>query len=484
MSDQDHQKKANRVLLIGATGSFLVNVNGSIITVLLPTLSQSFQRGIGDVAILSLAFFLSQMLMLFLAGRLCDAKSTRTIFLWGFGLHFFSTFLCVFAPTLELLAAGRLIQGAATALITVTTSVAILRSTPPQKMGRAFGTTALASSLGLIVGPSIGGVLLEVLHWRIIFALIGCLGMVPFCYTWCFYSHPARKRSFEVDLVSVLLSWLALGSLFVGLIALTRLGIGHPIVWIAVLLTCLGAFLFARRSLRESNPLLSIEVFRHFPLTVALIGSLCNAMFFAGLMFVLPFYLKFVRNLSDPQMGLLLMAVAVTGLLGSYLGGRLTDRYGAKRSSLVIILGSVPVLIVLTQIHETTPILTLLILLGWVGLCYIFYRTSCTTMIMSWAQRGEEGKLSAIRLLFPVLGNAIGISVFALFFDNSTVPTTEMSSEILSHFRQALWFGLVIIALQIACTFWAASAPPKPVDRSETWEEAQDSFFSSDVWKK
>ena len=486
MSVQGYHPKANTALLIGAAGSFLANVNGSMINVLLPTLSQSFQRGIGDVAILSLAFFLSQMLIIFVAGRLCDVKSTRLIFLWGFGLHVLSTLLCAFAPTLELLAVCRLVQGAATALITVTASVAILRSASPQKMGRALGTIALSASLGFIAGPLIGGFLLEFLHWRTIFAIICCLGVVPFCYTWFFYTHPARKRPFEVNLVSLMLSWLAIGSLFCGLITLTRLGIGHPIVWGAALLSCLCSFVFARRCLHESNPLLSIEVLRHFPLMAALVGSLCNAMFFAGLMFALPFYLKFVRGLSDHQMGLLLMAVAIAGLLGSYLGGKLTDRYGAKRGSLFIVLGGVPVLFVLTHIHETTPVIILVALLSWFGLYYVFYWTSCTTMIMSWAQRGEEGKLSAIRLLLPVLGNAIGVSVFALFFDNSTIPTVAKSAEILGYFRQAIWFGLVILAIQVICTFFAASVPPKPVIHPDVWKEEQynDSFFSSDVWKK
>ena len=478
MSDRNYRKKANRVLLIGATGSFLVNVNGSIINVFLPTLSQSFQRGIGDVAILSLTFYLSQTLMLFIAGRLCDVKSTRTIFLWGFGIHFLSTFLCAFTPTLELLAACRLVQGAATALITVTASVAILRLADPQKLGRAIGTLALSSSLGLIVGPSIGGFLLEFLHWRSIFAIIGCLAVVPFFYTWFFYSHKARKRRFTVDPVSVLLSWLVVGSLFAVLIGLTRLGPGHPVVWIAVFLTCVNSWIFVHRCLHERNPLLSIEVFRHIRLTAALIGSLGNAMFFSGLMFALPFYLKFVRRLSDHQMGLLLMAVAVTGLSGSWLGGKLTDRYGAKRSSLAIVFGSAPIFIVLTQIHETTPVVILAALLGWFGLCISFYKTSCTTMIMSWAKRGEEGKLSAVRLLLPVLGSAFGISISAFFFDNSTVPAVGKSPEILGHFHQAVWFGLAIVVLQIICTFWAASAPSQPVNRRpDTWD-ANDSFLS------
>jgi DHA2 family multidrug resistance protein-like MFS transporter len=283
MPEQDYQKKANIALLIGAMGSFLVTVNVGIFAVLSPTLSQSFERSIGDVAILPLAFFLSQTLTFFVAGRLCDVKSTRTIFLWGFGLHFFSTLLCVFAPTLELLAGCRLIQGIATALIYVTSSVAILRSASQIKLGWALGIMSLSSGLGFIAGLSIGGYLIEFLHWRYVFAIIACLGVAPFCCTWFFYSHRARKRHFMVDLISLPLSVLAVGSLFSVLICLPRLGIGHPVVWIAALLTCLSSFVFARRCLHENNPLLSIEVLRHFPLTAALIGSSCNAMLFSGL---------------------------------------------------------------------------------------------------------------------------------------------------------------------------------------------------------
>ena len=489
MAERNYQKQANAALLIGATGSFLTNVNGSIINVLLPTLSQSFQRGIGDVAILSLAFLLSQMLLMFIAGRLCDVKSTRSIFLWGFALHSLSTFLCIFAPTLELMAACRLVQGAATALITVTASVAVLRSASPLKLGWAFGTITLSVSLGQIAGPAIGGFLLEFLHWRYVFVIIGCLGVVPFCYTWFFYSHRARQRFFQVDPISVLLSWLAIGSLFFGLIGLTRLGIRHPAVWGAALLMCIGSIAFARRCRREDNPLLSIEVLRQLPLTMALLGSLCNAMLFSGLMFALPFYLIFVRGLSNSQMGLLLMATALTGLLGSWFGGKLTDRCGAKQSSLPVSVINVLILIALAEIHEATPIMALAALLGWFGLCYIFYRTSNTAMIMSWAKRGEEGKLSAIRLLVPVLGSALGISLFALFFDNTTLPTATQSSEILVHFHQAAWFGLLIVVLQIICTLWSASAPTGPMTRRlDNWKESDsfvgDSFLDDSFWDR
>ena len=477
MSDRSYHKNATMALLIGATGSFLGNVNGSIINVLLPTISQSFQRGIGDVAILSLAFYLSQTLTFFIAGRLCDVKSTRTIFLWGFGLHSLSTILCVFAPTLELLAACRLIQGVASALTIVTASVAILRYVSAQKLGRAFGTITLASSLGFVIGPAIGGFLLEFLHWRYVFLLICCLGMVSFCFTWLFYSDEVWERPLKVNPISVLFSWLAIGSLFCVLIGMTRLGPGHPIIWIAVLLTCIHSWVFVHRCLHERKPLLSIEIFRHFSLMAALIGSLFNAMLFSGVLFALPFYLKFVRGFADHQLGLPLMAASLAGLLGSWLGGKLTDRWGARQSSFPVVLANVPFLIALTQVHETTPAVILMALFGWFGLCIIFYRTSCTTMIMSWAKRGEEGKLSAVRLLLPVLGNAFGVSIFALFFDNTTAPTTAKSTEILGYFHQAAWFGLAIVILQVICTFWAASAPFKPMSRrADTWREG-DSFL-------
>jgi MFS family permease len=176
------------------------------------------------------------------------------------------------------------------------------------------------------------------------------------------------------------------------------------------------------------------------------------------------------------------MVAAIADLLGSYLCGRLTDHWGAKRCSLIITLANVSVLVTLTQIHATTPIVILMVLLSWFGLSSVFYKTSCTAMIMTWAKRGEEGKLSAIRLLLPVLGGAIGISGFTLFFDNTTVPSIAKSAEILGYFRHAIWFGLAIVALQIICTFWATTSPFRPVTSSNALKEV-DSFLDDDFWK-
>jgi hypothetical protein len=110
------------------------------------------------------------------------------------------------------------------------------------------------------------------------------------------------------------------------------------------------------------------------------------------------------------------------------------------------------------------------------GFCYIFYRTANTTMIMTWAKPGEEGKLSAIRLLVPVLGHAIGTAAFALFFDNALLPTTDQAAEILSHFHHAVWFGLVIVVVQIACTLRSRNAKI-PTRSPETNWQGSDSFW-------
>ena len=473
MSDQSYLKNAKAALLIGAAGSFLGNINGSVINVLLPTLSQSFQRGIGDMAILSLAFLLSQTLMLFIAGRLCDVKSTRTMFLWGFGFHVLFSLCCVFAPTLELLAVCRLVQGAATALITVAASVAVLRYTPMQRTGRAFGTITLSACLGFAIGPAIGGFLLEFMHWRFIFVIIFYIGWVPLVYTCLFYNDRVHEYPINVDMISVILSWFAIGSLFASLICLTRLGIGHPVGWSTLLLTCCGAFAFVRRCRRVSDPILSIKLLRYYPLVTALVGSLCNAICFSGLIFAVPFYLKFIRGLPDYQIGLIMMAAPITGLVGSYLGGKLSDRFGAKKCSLVITFISVPFLFAMIRINETTSPIILISLLGGFGLCYVFYLTSCTTMVMSWAKKGEEGKLSAIRLLLPVLGNAFGIAGFSLFFDNSTVPSTAQISEMLVNFRHGIWICLAIVLAQIVCTFHAKNVPLRSAYQSDTWQESR-----------
>ena len=162
-------------------------------------------------------------------------------------------------------------------------------------------------------------------------------------------------------------------------------------------------------------------------------------------------------------MGLIMMSTPGAGILGSWFGGKLADTIGAKRSSLIAILANVPVVFAMTHLHQTTSLGILVLLTGAFGFFYVFYWTSCTTMVMTWAKQGEEGQLSAIRLILPMLGNAIGVTVFAIFFDNSIVPAADQAQDILLQFRHAIWFGLAMVVFQILCTLRAKCAknPPK-----------------------
>lgn len=459
-------------LFIGATGSFLSNINGSSINVLLPTLSQYYGKGIGDMAILSLAFLLSQTISLFIVGRLCDAKNTRTVFLWGFGLYAVSTFFCVVAPTLELLAACRLMQGIATALITVCASVSIVRNVSLVRRGWAFGIMTLSASIGFAAGPSLAGILLEYFHWKMVFVLIFILGLIPFAYTWFFYKDKMKKRPFRVDTVGFACSSLAIGSLFGALITAARFGISCPVAWIFLSLMLIGLYAFIRRCSKAPDPLINMEILRNFKLLAALAGSMCNAICFSGIVFTLPFYFKFVRAFSDQQMGLMMMAAPLAGLVGSLLGGRVADKIGAKQGSLIACAVYLPVLLSITRFHQTTSPGVLTLLLGTFGLCYIFYWTSCTTMIMSWAKEGEEGKLSAIRLLLPLLGNAVGIALFALFFDNAETPTALQEAAILGSFHHAVWLACGVVTIQLLCTVAAKCGTASTESREHTWSDS------------
>jgi len=273
---------------------------------------------------------------LILGGRLGDRFGRRATFLLGLGAFTAASLLCSLAPTVEALIAFRLLQGAAGAVLLPQGFGLIRAAFPPRELGKAFAVFGPVFGLAGIVGPIIGGGLVQAdlfgTGWRLIFIVNLPIGLVALAIAAALLPRTPGDRALRIDLTGAALVAGSSGLLVLPLIQ--GQAAGWPVwTWISLAAAAVGFALFAvqqRRSAgRGGTPLVDPRIFAKRAYLTGLGGI---ALFFAGLtgaQLVLTLFLQLGRHYSAGQAGLAGIPLAVgSGIGGAISGAALADRLG------------------------------------------------------------------------------------------------------------------------------------------------------------
>ena len=319
------------VLLAAIMGSFVAGLDATAVNVALPAIRAELGGGLAGQQWVSNAYLLTLGSLILVGGSLGDVFGERRVFsigVAGFGLV---SVVCAVAPTIELLVAGRALQGAFGALLTPSALAVIVASFPPEERGAAIGSWTAWSAIATVIGPLAGGYLVDAVSWRAIFAIN--VPFVALTLVLVSVAVPARARGAEHARVD----WLGAGLTFVGLagpvLALIRqpaVGWSSPEVWGPGLggLALLGVFLAHER--RTPAPMLPLGLFRRRNFAV---GNLQTFAMYGGLgvtFFFLVLFLQEVVGYSALQAGLALMPSTLVMFALSKRAGRLADRFGPR----------------------------------------------------------------------------------------------------------------------------------------------------------
>jgi EmrB/QacA subfamily drug resistance transporter len=321
-------------LVAAVLGSSIVFLDSAVLPVALPAIGREprlFVDVLEGQNYIQYGYLLSLSSFLVLAGALSDFFGRRRIFvigLVGFGV---TSILCGLAPNIEVLIVARLLQGAAGAVL-VPGSLAILtNSFEGEEQGRAFGIWAGASGLAPILGPFVGGVLVDDVSWRAIFLL-----NIPFIIVavWAALRHVKETRDEHAtgrfDWIGALLVALAVGGLSFGAIYGQQRQWADPVAFIALgvgaLTTVAMPFYFAR----ARDPLIPLGMFRSRNFTVTNISTLLiYGALYVGLLFQ-PIFMQGTLGYSAPAVGLGFVPGPLFLIFLSTRFGTLAGRYGPK----------------------------------------------------------------------------------------------------------------------------------------------------------
>lgn len=319
------------VLVATILGSSMAFIDGSVVTVALPVIQRELNATTADVQWIVEAYSLFLAALILVGGTLGDHFGRRRIFAIGIAIFILASIWCGFSPNVLQLIVARAIQGIGGALLVPGSLSIISASTSDEQRGRAIGTWSGFTSITSIVGPVLGGVLVQYASWRWVFFLnVPLAAVVLGVLLWHVPESRDEDATGGLDWWGTLLVTIGLGSLVYGLIQAGSLGFGSPLVFstLATGIVALSAFLLVEA--RSSAPLVPLTLFRSPTfsganlLTLLLYGAL------SGVTFFFPFNLIQVQGYSPTFAGAAFVPFILIMFLLSRPAGGLVHRYGAK----------------------------------------------------------------------------------------------------------------------------------------------------------
>ena len=320
----------------------MILVDTTIVSVANPIIMQSFDATITAVLWATSAYLLAYAVPLLVTGRLGDRFGPRRIYLAGLALFVVASAACGLSPTIEVLISARVFQGLGAALMTPQTMAVITRIFPPRERGQALAIWGVTAGVALLVGPILGGILIDFFGWEWIFFLNLPVGAIGFVLVLRFVPR-LETSPHRFDWLGVVLSSLGMFLLVFGIQEGSSFEWGQ--IWGPIsigLIISVGAlllllFVWWQRKQR-GEPLLPLRVFsdRNFSVGAATIFSVGLAV--TSMNLPLMFYYQLVLGLSPTVSALTLVPTAVLSAGLARPVGKLIDRYDTRRIATLALL--------------------------------------------------------------------------------------------------------------------------------------------------
>jgi len=453
-----------------ALGTLMSTIDSSVVNIALPVISQQFHAGITTVMWVPLAYLLTVTVLLLTFGRLGDMVGRQRVY--GLGLLVFTgaSALCGLSGSVRQLILFRVAQAVGAAMMFANSGAIITAVFPSTERGRALGLTGSVVSVGLTVGPSLGGLLLALAGWRSIFYLnlpIGLVGLLAM-YFLLHPEDPAAERP-RFDFAGATL--LGIGLLACTL-ALARGGdLGWRSPWIGGGFTGAGLALlaFVWQERRAAQPMIDLNLFRNRLFTAANIAGFLN--FVAGFTNVLlmPFYLQQLKGFSPAHAGLIMTAVPLTTLFLAPVSGWLSDRFGSVVFSSTGLALNALGMGWLSSLGEAASSVDVTLRLVLMGVGNGLFQSPNNSSIMGSVPRARLGVASGFIALMRNLGMVTGLAVAGAMFDGRQAAYQAQgligSAVFLGAFRDTYWLAVAVLVVGTVASL--VRGPQTPEARPE-----------------
>ena len=428
--------RVNYLLLATALlGTFFSGTATRIVAISMPTVAQSLGTDLLGVSWALLSYQLSNIGLSVIFGRISDLWGREKMFALGFLVFAVSSLLCGFSQTVLQLIVARFVQGVGGAMLQSSSRALASESVTEDLAGRAQGYMTTAHHTGFILGPSIGGLMIDYFSWRWSFFLlapIGFGGMLLALMNMKRRQVAPQHYPGSVDYLGAALLFAVTTTLVFILDRRTHQLIGSSTKFflLAVFIGSLAAFLVHES--RAQSPFVNLELFKIRRFSFSVVSLLVVSICYALTSFLMPFYLQDILRLTPTQVGMLFMAPSILTVALAPVSGFMTDRLGPR---IPATLGVVFMIVSLaaggmlrTDSHWLLP--TMLIVVG--AITNGIFNPANSTAMISMMPKEHRGFASAMNHVTFGFGNVLGVALGGLSMSLAFEFHTGMKSMTLT----------------------------------------------------
>jgi len=408
--DIDYSRKWY-VMAAVAMGIFLSTIDGSIVNVALPTLVSDLRAPFASVQWVVLAYLLTLATLLLSMGRLGDMIGKKPIYVTGMVVFTVGSALCGLAPTVHWLIGARVLQAIGGAMVLALGTAIVTEAFPPSERGKALGLSGTMVSIGIVVGPTLGGLIIEALSWHWIFFVNLPVGIAGTLMAMRFVPafRPGGRQRF--DFVGALTLLAGLLSMLLALTLGQQIGFSQArvLALFGISAALLVGFVLVEQ--HGSQPMIDLRLFRNQLFSIDLVSGLMTFVAMGGTVILIPFFLQGVLGYDPRQVGLLMATVPLTLAIVSPLSGVLSDRLGTRP---ITVVGLLSMLLGFWSMSTITGNLTTS---GYVlrylpvGIGMGIFQSPNNSAVMGAVPRERLGVASGLLSITRTLGQTAGIAV-------------------------------------------------------------------------
>ena len=318
--------------LIVASAMFMEQVDGTVLATALPTMARSFNTEPLHMNVALTSYLLSLAVFIPVSGTAADRFGARTVFRAAIALFTIGSILCAQSPTLSFLIASRVLQGIGGAMMVPVGRLVLIRSASKAELITAMTWLMIPATIGPVLGPPIGGFIVDTLNWRWIFYINVPIGVIGLILVTLFIDDVREKEPGRFDFQGFVLSGIALASLMFGLELASR-GVGSVVETGALLaIGVASGGLYWRHSRGHPHPILDFSLMRVPTFGISVLAGALSRIAVGAMPFLLPMMLQIGFGMSATASGMITFASAAGSLLVRLAARQILKRIGFRNT--------------------------------------------------------------------------------------------------------------------------------------------------------